>query len=184
MKAEEIEDYLSQLGQELVNAGIEEPIHILMIGGAYMLLIANAPRSTDDVDFFWLEEDDRTLEQGIYALRDAVRTVADRNELEIDWFNYMTHLLMYDQVVVPKGKLWKRFGSLCVRVPSREYILALKIIAGRDKDIEDSKILLQQAKIKTRQQAQQLLDRYIPPLTQQINAEGIERSLKSLFEQV
>jgi hypothetical protein len=77
MKAEEIEDCLSQLGQELVNAGIEEPIHILMIGGAYMLLIANAPRSTDDVDFFWLEEDDRSLEQGIYVLRDAVRTVAD-----------------------------------------------------------------------------------------------------------
>jgi hypothetical protein len=151
MKAEEIEDYLSQLGQELVNIGIEEPIHILMIGGAYMLLM---------------------------------RTVADRNELEIDWFNYMTHLLMYDQVVVPKGKLWKRFGPLCVNVPSREYILALKIIAGRDKDIEDSKILLQQAKIKTRQQAQQLFDRYIPPLTQQINAERIERSLKSLFEQV
>jgi hypothetical protein len=59
----------------------------------------------------------------------------------------------------------------------------LKIIAGRDKDIEDSKILLQQAKIKTRQQAQKLLDRYIPPLTQQINTEGIERSLKNLFEQ-
>lgn len=166
MKAEEIEDYLSQLGQELVNAGIEEPLHILIIGGAYMLLVANAPRSTDDVDFFWLEEDDKTLEQGIYALRDAVRAVADRNELEIDWFNYMTHLLMYDQVVVPKGKLWKCFGPLCVYIPSREYILALKIIAGRDKDIEDSKILLQQAKIKTRQQAQKLLDRYIPSLTQ------------------
>ncbi len=68
MKAEEIKNYLSQLGQELVNAGVEKPIHILLIGGAYMLLIANSPRSTDDVDFFWLEGDDRALEQGIYAL--------------------------------------------------------------------------------------------------------------------
>ena len=183
MKAEEIEDYLSQLGQELVSAGVQEAIHILMIGGAYMLLVANAPRSTDDVDFFWLEEEDRTLEQGIYALRDAVQVVARRNKLEIDWFNYMTHLLMYDQVIVPKGKLWKCFGPLHIHVPSKEYILALKIIAGRDKDIEDSKILLQQTQVKTRQQAQQLLDDYIPSLTQEINTDGIERSLKSLFEQ-
>jgi hypothetical protein len=181
MKAEEIEDYLSQLGQELVNAGIEEPIHILMIGGAYMLLVANAPRSTDDVDFFWLEEDDRALEQGIYALRDAARAVADRNELEIDWFNYMTHLLMYDQVKIPRGKVWNRYGPLHVHVPPGEYILALKILAGRQKDIADSRILLQGLEIETRQQVQQLLDRYVPPVTQKMKAEDIERSLSELF---
>jgi hypothetical protein len=35
-------------------------------------------------------------------------------------------MLMYDEVVVPDGKLWKRFGSLHVYAPPREYILALK----------------------------------------------------------
>ena len=154
-----------------------------MIGGAYMLLLARSPRSTDDVDFFWLEENDEALEQAIYAFRDGIQVVATKNNLEIDWLNYMTHLLMYDQVIVPKGRVWKRFGPLHIHVPSKEYILALKITAGRDKDITDSKILLQQTKIKTRQQAQQLLDRYILPLTQQSNAVEIERSLKSLFGQ-
>lgn len=70
---------------------------------------------------------------------------------------------------------------LHIHVPSKEYVLALKMIAGRDKDIDDSKILLQQTNIKTRQQSQELLDRYIPPLTQQINADGIARSFKDLF---
>lgn len=184
MQAEDIEKYLFQLGQELQARGVERPLHILLIGGAYMLLLAHSPRSTDDIDFFWLEENEQTLEQAIDAFRDGIQIVAARNDLEIDWLNYMTHLLMYDQVVVPKGRLWKRFGPLHIHVPPKEYVLALKIIAGRDKDIADSKILLQQTKIKTRQQARQLLNRYIPSLTQQINTDGIEQSLKSLFGQV
>ena len=150
MKAEEIERYLSQLGEELASSGVQKPIHILMIGGAYMLLLLNAPRTTDDVDFFWLEKDEEVLQQEIYALRDGIEVVAEKNNLEIDWLNYMTHLLMYDQVIIPKGKLWKRFGPLHVHVPSNEYILALKIIAGRDKDVEDMHILYRQTKIRTR----------------------------------
>jgi hypothetical protein len=147
-----------------------------------MLLLAHSPRSTEDVDFFWLEENEQTLEQALSMWHESVQAVATSNDLEIDWLNYMTHLLMYDQVIVPKGRLWKKFGPLHIHVPAKEYVLALKIIAGRDKDIADSEILLQQTKIKTRQQAQQLLDRYIPPLTQQVNIDGIEKSMKSLFK--
>lgn len=148
MQAEDIKKYLVQLGQELSNAGVQKPIHVLMIGGAYMLLLMHAPRSTDDVDFFWLEEDEGVLQQAIYALRDGVQVVAAKNELEIDWFNYMTHLLMYDQVHIPKGRLWKQCGPLHIHIPPKEYILALKIVAGRDKDIADNKILLPQTKSK------------------------------------
>ena len=181
MNAENIENYLFQLGQELARSGVKKPMHILLIGGAYMLLLAHAPRSTDDIDFFWLEEEEEPLQQAIYALRDAVQVVAENNKLDIDWFNYMTHLLMYDQVTIPRGKLWKRFGPLHIHVPPKEYILALKIIAGREKDLKDSRILLQQMKISTRQQAQQLLDRYILPATQEMNAGDIENSLGELF---
>ena len=63
----------------------------------------------------------------------------------------------------------------------REYILTLKIMAGRDKDLEDCAILLPQTKIKTRQQALQLLNRYILPEGQKKNAEQIENSLNQLF---
>lgn len=182
MKAEEIERYLSQLGQELSDKGVQKPVHILMIGGAYMLLLMHAPRTTDDVDFFWLEDDEAVLQQAIYALRDGVQAVAEKNDLEIDWLNYMTHLLMYDQVPIPKGKLWKRYGPLHIHVPSKQYILALKIIAGRNKDLEDSRLLCQETHIKTRRQAQKLLDRYIPADTQATKTEEIARSFNELFD--
>ena len=56
MKSQEIEQYLTELGAALKRQGIKKPVRILMIGGAYMMLLANAPRTTDDIDIFWLEE--------------------------------------------------------------------------------------------------------------------------------
>ena len=182
MKAEDIENYLSQLGRELVKRGIREPVHVLLIGGAYMLLLTNTSRNTDDVDIFWLEEEEG-LQRALRPLQESVIAVAQANQINSDWLNYMTHLLMYDLVVIPDGNLWKTYGPLHVYAPPEEYILALKIFAGRDNDVEDCKVLLQQVKIDTRQQAQTLLDRYILPDAQQNNTEVIGRSLDLLFGQ-
>jgi predicted nucleotidyltransferase len=180
MQAKDIERHLAQLGQELTDRGFQKPIRVLMIGGAYMLLLAKMQRSTDDVDILWLDEED-ALQRGIGALREGVQAVAEKQQLEPDWFNYMTHLLMYHVVIIPKGTLWKRLGPLHIYVPSKTYILALKILAGRKKDIEDSKVLLQHVKVKTRQQARRLLDRYVSPAAQATNAEDIEHALQELF---
>lgn len=57
MEAEDIERYLAELGAELKNRGIKKPIRLLIIGGAYMLTFEHAPRTTDDIDIFWLEGD-------------------------------------------------------------------------------------------------------------------------------
>jgi hypothetical protein len=89
---------------------------------------------------------------------------------------------MQNDVLIPHGKLWKQFGPLHVHIPPREYILALKIMAGRDKDLVDCAILLPQTNIKTREQARQLLDQYILPEAQESHAEQIEDSLNKLFQ--
>ena len=180
MKAEDIENYLSQLGQELAKQGIQQPIHLLLIGGAYMLLLTNTARNTDDIDIFWLEEEG--LQRALRPLQAGVSAVAQANQINPDWLNYMTQLLMYDLVIVPEGNLWKTYGPLYIYAPPQEYILALKIFAGREKDIEDCKILLQQTEIGSRQQAQSLLDRYILPDARQNSSETIARSLDILFE--
>ncbi|HZO71036.1 MAG TPA: hypothetical protein VFB60_02470 [Ktedonobacteraceae bacterium] len=83
---------------------------------------------------------------------------------------------------MPDGTLWKHFGPLHVYVPPREYILALKIAAGRDKDLADCVILLSIMKIRTREQAQQIVERYLLPDGLQKNAENIKHALRWLFE--
>src|SRR5579872_2442203 len=91
LKAEDIENYLSQLGQELRKRGIREPIHVLLIGGAYMLLLTNTARNTDDIDIFWLEEEEG-LQRALRPLQESVIAVARSNQINPDWLNYMTHL--------------------------------------------------------------------------------------------
>jgi hypothetical protein len=179
MEAEDIERYLAELGAELKIRGLKKPVRILLIGGAYMLLLANAPRSTKDIDIFWLDEDG--LQRAYTPLRESVQVLKQRHDLDADWFNYLAQMLMFDEVIVPDGKLWKRFGPLHVYAPPREYILALKIAAGRKKDLDDCAILLPKTRIRTREQAQQLLDRYILPDGQQKDAENIENALNRLF---
>jgi hypothetical protein len=88
---------------------------------------------------------------------------------------------MQNDIRIPTGKLWKRYGPLYVYFPPKEYILALKIMAGRSKDLDDCAILLPQTRVKTRLQAQQLIDWYILPEAQQKHAEQIEDSLNTLF---
>lgn len=180
MKSQEIEQYLAELGAELKSQGIKKPVRMLMIGGAYMMLLANAPRTTDDIDIFWLEEGEE-FQKARLALRDAVQTIASKYTLSSNWFNYLTQMLIYDKIIMPRGKLWKRYGPLHVYAPPTEYILALKIMAGRDKDIADCRILLPQTNIRTRQQAQKVLDRYVLPDGQKDDAETIEYSLHVLF---
>jgi hypothetical protein len=180
MQAHEIERYLAELGAALENKGISKPVRLLLIRGAYMMLLANAPRTTDDIDIFWMEEGE-DFQKARQALRDGAQDIAKRHTLPPNWFNYLTQLLIYDKIIMPRGKLWKRYGPLQVYAPPKEYILALKILAGRDQDLADCRTLLPQTRIRTRQQAQRVLNRYILPEAQQDEAETIASSLDVLF---
>lgn len=180
MDAQEIEQYLAELGKELEGRDVKKPVRILLIGGAYMLLQANAPRPTYDIDILWLDED--VLQRAYAPIRESVQAVKEKYGLEANWFNYLAQTLMYDEVFVPNGKFWKRFGPLHIYIPGREYILALKIAAGRDKDLDDCAILLLKMRIRTREKAEQLLQKYLSPYGREKNAESIEHSLRWLFE--
>jgi hypothetical protein len=180
MQSQEIEHYLAELGAALRSRGITKPVRLLLIGGAYMMLLANAPRTTDDIDIFWIEEGE-DFQKARLALRDGVQTIASKYALPPNWFNYLTQMLIYDKIILPRGKLWKRYGPLHVYAPPKEYILALKILAGRDQDLADCRILLPQTNIGTRQQAQRVLDRFLLPEAQQDEAETIASSLNVLF---
>jgi hypothetical protein len=180
MRAHEIERYLAELGAALESQGITKPVRLLLIGGAYMMLLANAPRTTDDIDMCWLEEGE-DFHTARLAVRDAVQAIARRYTLPPHWFNYLTQMLIYDKIIMPRGKLWKRYGPLQVYAPPKEYILALKILAGRDQDLADCRLLLPQTRIRTRKQAQRVLDRYLLPEAQQDEAETIASSLNVLF---
>src|SRR2546421_4553116 len=114
MEARDIVLYLTELGAELKRRGIKKPVRVMVIGGAYMLLVANSSRPTEDVDYFWLDTDvlQSTFSQQEWDdIVESVKAVTDKFGLEPGWFNYHAQMLMIDDAVVPPpGKLWKRFG--------------------------------------------------------------------------
>ena len=126
-------------------------------------------------------EEGEDFQKARQALRDGVQAIASKYTLPPNWLNYLTQVLIYDKIIMPRGKLWKRYGPLHVYAPPKEYILALKILAGRDQDLADCRILLPQTRIRTRRQDQWVLDRYILPEAQQDEAETIASSLDVLF---
>src|SRR5258708_28216245 len=179
MEARDIKRYLADLGAALKNRGVKTPLRMMLIGGAYMLLLEHAPRSTEDIDIFWLEED--ALERMREVLSACMTEVARKHMLPPNWFNFLTQVILMHDIYIPDGTLWKRFGPLHIYIPPREYILALKMTAGRPKDLDDCAILLARTSIKTVEQAQELLNRYILPEAQEEHADKIVKSLDTIF---
>lgn len=55
-----------------------------------------------------------------------------------------------------------QLGNLTVYVPELEYILALKLFAGRPQDDRDIQAIAQRLSLKTRAQAWSIVNTYIP----------------------
>ena len=118
MQAQEIEHYLAELGAALQEQGINKPVRMLLIGGAYMMLLANAPRTTDDVDIFWVEEGE-DFRKARQALRDAVQAIASRYALPPNWFNYLTQMLIYDKITHAEGQIMETIRAAACVCPAQ-----------------------------------------------------------------
>ena len=161
MRKEDIERYLAALGQELQDLGLRKPVRILVIGGAFMLTQLHNRANTNDIDVL-LKDTDSPASPLYGIFKTAAHTVANKNKLSRSWINDVIGDFVRDVSIIPQGTLWQKYAMLEVYIPPSEYILALKLLAGRQKDKPDIQALCQQLHIQTRQQAQQLVDRYIP----------------------
>lgn len=180
MQAQEIETYLAELGQELQNLGVQRPIRILLVGGAFMLTQVRNRFTTDDVDVLLKDIEDSKTSVLYQIFRAAVRAVTSRNKIPSTWINDVIGDFLRDIGTAPEGTLWHTYTMLEVYIPPSEYILALKLLAGRQKDRDDIHALCQQLQIRTRKQAQGLVDRYIPnKQVQQLN--NLDDTLTDFF---
>lgn len=180
MQAEEIEAHLAELGQELQEMGLQRPIRILLVGGAFMLTQIRNRQATNDIDIVFKDVKDTTTPWLYQTFKAAIRSVAMKNKIPVSWLNDVISDFLRDLGNVPEGKLWRTFGKLEVYLPPEEYILALKLLAGRSKDEDDILALCKRLQVQTREQAQQVLDKYMPDKQlQQMN--NVEDTLTDLF---
>lgn len=128
LNATEIRALLYDLGEELVRRGVRAEIFI--VGGAAMAFAYNTRRSTRDVDAVFEPK------AAVYA---AAAAVADRRGIPADWLNdaAKSYLPGPDQ----DSRQALDIPGLTVDVASPKYLLAMKLLAARDDDINDIRTL-------------------------------------------
>jgi hypothetical protein len=155
--------YLQALGRKLKESGRKHPVRVLMLGGAYLILNGYVQRTTEDIDVLVLMPDlriyyEQVKPMGYRHFWDVVEEVALDLGIQATWMNDRTGEFMTE--FEPQGSLWQTFDYLEVWFPSIEAIFVMKLSAYREKDKGDIAGLRKKLGIRTREQAQAVIDRY------------------------
>lgn len=162
MEGQEVEHYFQALGDELALRKFTEPVRIMIVGGVFMLLMVKNRQSTEDVDVVLMDMADSTEPSPqTKAFQVAVRAVARKHQLKRKWLNDDVAYFIRDMAPKPDATLWRKYGQLHVYLPSKEYILALKLMVFRQKDVNDVEALTKELGVETREQAQAIVDRFV-----------------------
>lgn len=177
MESEEVDAYFQALDEELEKRKIHKPVRLAVVGGVYMMFFLKNRASTKDIDVIPLDFPDTTEpSQQTKVFRSAVNAVAKRYQIRRDWMNDVVAAFIQELGAL---NLWRSYSNLQIFVPNAECILVLKLLAGREKDEDDILALCELLDIQTREQAQDLVDRYADKNWQKECV--VEKTLDDLF---
>ncbi len=181
LQAQEIEGLLQDLGDELLVKGCTS-VRVLIVGGAYMLLTIGNRSTTQDIDVFPLNFIDSSHpDKKTRTILSAINAVAKRHGLKRDWLNDAAFgILGGTQPPFEQLTRWRVYGALEIYLPPAEFIFAVKVFGYRDRDFNDVQALIRALNVRTREQAQAIIDRYIERKAQQ--EYRTQMTLDDLFE--
>lgn len=146
---EEILAVLHDLAEELDRKGVRA--EVFLVGGAAMTLAYDTRRATRDVDAIFEPK------QTVY---EAARRVADNHGLPDDWLNDAVKGFLHgsDPDAVPVLDI----PGLRVDVASPRYLLAMKLLAARDEDVDDILFLYRLCGFRTVEEGLDLVEAAYP----------------------
>lgn len=122
---ENLDGYLKELAKEFRKKnGIKMPAEIILIGGASILINYGFREMTYDMD---------AIIKSSGAMRDAINAVGDRLGLPVGWLNTdFVNTNSYMPRLVQHSKYYKTFANILqIRTVSAEYLVAMKLMSGR-----------------------------------------------------
>lgn len=130
---EKLDLYLKELAKAYRKLGGKDmPAEIILIGGAAIVAHYNFREMTTDID---------AVIQAMSSMKEAANHVSDRYHLPNNWINDdFKKTTSYSPKLSQYSVYYKSFyGVLSVRVISAEYLIAMKLKAGRQykKDLSD-----------------------------------------------
>jgi hypothetical protein len=150
VQRDELLKYLSLLGKELDNVGIQG--EAVIAGGAAMCLVHSARDATKDIDALYEPKSE------INALAEKI---ADEYGLPPNWLNDGVKGFMGGDMETVE---FMRTGGLKISVVAPEYLLAMKLMSSRmeGQDYGDIKFLLRKLNIRTFESADAVIKRFFP----------------------
>ena len=139
--------YLAETGEILRSQGLEATVYV--VGGAAISLVHDARRTTRDVDAWIRNEQDAVLR--------ASAEVAARHGLPDDWLNTKASAFLSRELDSNAQEI--NLPGLTVLLASAEHLIAMKLRAGRDRDVDDLIFLFEVAGVETPEQAAAIHDR-------------------------
>lgn len=142
---EQVTGLFHDLSERLAAEG--EAAHLFVVGGAAMALAYDRSRVTRDVD---------ALLRPVDAVRRLASEIGEARGLESDWLNDAAKGFLPGDERHPQTVFESE--SLRVDIPSTEYLLAMKLHAGRDeRDFDDAATLMNAAGLTTGDEARTVL---------------------------
>jgi hypothetical protein len=127
--------YISELAKEFRKLnGTAIPAEIILIGGAAVLANYGFREMTYDIDAIIVASS---------AMKDAINCVGDKHGLPNGWLNAdFKRTASYSQKLFEVSRYFKTFSNiLTVRVVDAEYLLAMKLMSGRQYKYDMSDIV-------------------------------------------
>ena len=122
---ENLDSYLKELAKEFRKKnGTKMSAEIILIGGASILINYGFREMTYDMD---------AIIKSSGAMKDAINAVGDRLGLPVGWLNTdFVNTNSYTPRLVEYSKYYKTFANILqIRTVSAEYLVAMKLMAGR-----------------------------------------------------
>lgn len=122
---ENLDSYLKELAKEFRKKnGTKMPAEIILVGGASILINYGFREMTYDMD---------AIIKPSGAMKDAINTVGDRLGLPVGWLNTdFVNTNSYTPKLAEYSKYYKIFSNILqIRTVSAEYLIAMKLMAGR-----------------------------------------------------
>lgn len=140
---------LTELGQRLEAEGLRG--EMLVVGGTAMAMAFNSRRQTKDIDAIFEPK------ARIYEIASRI---ADERGLHAGWLNDAA------KGFFPQHDSGQRvilnLPGLVVRVPSPEYLLAMKAFAARPEDLNDLRLLAKTLQLRSAEDALTIVEKYYP----------------------
>jgi len=123
---ENLDAFLKELGKEYrKRSGKKMPAEIVLIGGAAILAKYGFREMTNDIDAIVFASS---------AMKEAINNVGDRMGLPNNWLNMdFMKTSSFSETILEVSVYYKTFSNiLSIRTVSAEYLIAMKLMSGRE----------------------------------------------------